>query len=824
MASISREPVTRVKTAPVAGRNRLVVGQAVTFRAPFAQDSHGSGLICIRLSADLLKGFVKNPKQPRYSFFDSLTQRQAGQRMKSHSRLIGAFCSASILALGLAGAASAQTADSTEVDTVIVTAQRVSQDIQDVPMSVTAVSGEKLDVIRSSGGDIRVLSSRIPSVTLESSFGRTFPRPYIRGLGNTDFDLNASQPVSFVYDEVVLENPALKGFPLFDIERVEALRGPQGTLFGRNTPAGVLKFDSVKPGQTPSGFASVSYATYGTINAEGAVGGPIVDGVLSGRISGLYQHRDDWVDNVATGKDDVAEGYDQYAFRGQLLYTPNETFSGLLNLHYNNLDGTPRLFRANIIKAGSNELVPGFDPEKIAQDAEIRAKQEVESFGASLRLVYDLGDAEITSITAYESVEAFSRGDIDGGFGAGFAPPFGPGFIPFPAESGDGVPEHRQISEELRIAGTAGAFKYQAGAFYFDEDVTIDSFNYNTLGGGVVNGYAQQNQQTTAWALFGNVDWQASDALTLSAGLRYSEDEKDFVAEQTISPIGAPPTGKLKVSPSSDNLSWNVSATLAASDDINLYTRIATGYRAPSVQGRLLFGSTLSVADEETVLSWEGGVKAYLFDRKARVNFGVFRYTVNDIQLTAVGGGANFNRLLNADHANGYGFELDIEAKPIDHLLVTAGLSYNHTVLDDPNLAVAPCGSGCTVLDPAGALPGTVSIDGNSLPNAPKWVGNLTARYGVPVGDGEIYVFTDWAWRSKINFLLYESAEYSDDKLVEGGLRVGYVAAGGRWEAAVFGRNITDDTSLEGVIDFNNLTGFINDPRTVGVEFKVNLF
>jgi iron complex outermembrane receptor protein len=100
----------------------------------------------------------------------------------------------------------------------------------------------------------------------------------------------------------------------------------------------------------------------------------------------------------------------------------------------------------------------------------------------------------------------------------------------------------------------------------------------------------------------------------------------------------------------------------------------------------------------------------------------------------------------------------------------------------------------------------------------------MTARYGVPVGDGEIYVFTDWAWRSKINFLLYESAEYSDDKLVEGGLRVGYVAAGGRWEAAVFGRNITDDTSLEGVIDFNNLTGFVNDPRTVGVEVKVTLF
>src|SRR5204863_3763592 len=135
----------------------------------------------------------------------------------------------------------------TQVEEVIVTAQKKSENINDVPLSVTAISGEKLAVILSSGGDIRVLSGRVPSVVLESSFGRTFPRPYIRGLGNTDFDINASQPVSFVYDEVVLESPILKGNPLFDIDQVEVLRGQQGTLFDRYTPACVLKIDSAKP-------------------------------------------------------------------------------------------------------------------------------------------------------------------------------------------------------------------------------------------------------------------------------------------------------------------------------------------------------------------------------------------------------------------------------------------------------------------------------------------------------------------------------------------------------------------------------------------------
>ncbi len=131
-----------------------------------------------------------------------------------------------------------------------------------------------------------------------------------------------------------------------------------------------------------------------------------------------------------------------------------------------------------------------------------------------------------------------------------------------------------------------------------------------------------------------------------------------------------------------------------------------------------------------------------------------------------------------------------------------------------------PCASTCTVLDPPGALPGTVNIDGNPFPNAPRWIANLTARYGIPYGDGEFFVYTDWAYRSKINFFLYQSAEYNDDHLLEGGLRAGYNHRDGEWEVAVFGRNITNDLSMEGGIDFNNLTGFVNDPRTWGVEVK----
>ena len=737
----------------------------------------------------------------------------------SHRHLAGAAGSALILAAGLAfPAMAADTA--TEVSEVIVTAQKKSENINDVPESVTAISGEKLSVIRSSGGDIRMFSSRVPSLTLESSFGRTFPRPYIRGQGNTDFDLNASQPVSFVYDEVVLESPVLKGFPLFDIDQVEVLRGPQGTLFGRNTPAGVLKFDSAKPTQTFSGYGQASYATYGTVNLEGAVSGPIVEGVLAGRLSLLYQHRDDWIDNSFTKRNNVTGGYDELAFRGQLLFTPSEDFTALLNVHHMDLDGTPQIFRANIIAKGSNRFAAGFDREVIAQDAQSRATQKVHATGANLKITYDLGEQTLTSVTGFETVKVFSRGDIDGGFGASFAPPFGPGFIPFPAESADGMPYHAQWSQEVRLAGAVDKLSYTLGAFYFFEDVKIDSFDYNTLAGGKQDGFAYQHQKSKSWALFANGDWNLTDQWKVGAGVRYSNDDKNFVAQRLVSPFGAPATARLKANPSSDEVSFNLSTTYAVNDDVNLYARVSRGYRAPSIQGRLLFGDTLSVASTETVMSYEAGVKTDMFERRLRLDADVFAYRVNDLQLTAVGGGANFNRLINAKHANGYGFEFNAEALPVEHLALTAGLSYNHTEIDDVNLATAPCGSGCTVQDPAGKLPGTVSIDGNSLPNAPRWIANVTARYAIPYGNGEFFAFTDWAYRSKINFFLYQSAEYSDNRLLEGGLRLGYAAAANKWEAAVFGRNITNDKSLEGGIDFNNLTGFVNDPRTWGVELK----
>mgnify|MGYP000067664172 FL=1 len=250
---------------------------------------------------------------------------------------------------------------------IIVTAQRRSENIQDVPLSVSPLQGERLAAMFEGGGDIQVLAARVPSLYAESSNGRLAPRFYIRGLGNSDFDLAASQPVSIIVDEVVLENVILKSFPMFDLERVEVLRGPQGTLFGRNTPAGIVKFDTRKPTQEFGGDVALSYGELGSMSFEGAVGGGISD-TVSFRLSALYHERDDWIDNDFTGENDALGGFDEYAYRAQLLIEPSDNFSALLNIHGRDIDGTASIFRANVLGPGSDGFNSNYDRDSVTYD------------------------------------------------------------------------------------------------------------------------------------------------------------------------------------------------------------------------------------------------------------------------------------------------------------------------------------------------------------------------------------------------------------------------------------------------------------------------
>ena len=193
---------------------------------------------------------------------------------------------------------------------------------------------------------------------------------------------------------------------------------------------------------------------------------------------------------------------------------------------------------------------------------------------------------------------------------------------------------------------------------------------------------------------------------------------------------------------------------------------------------------------------------------------------MQDQQLTAVGGETNFNRLVNAESTIGRGIEAEFTLLPITSFEVSAGISYNRTRIDDPHLAVQGCGAPCTVLDPpTSATAGTFSIDGNSLPQAPGWIADATARYimALPAG-AHLIASTDWAYRSRVRFFLYDSVEYADDWLLEGGIRLTYLLPNDDVEVALSMRNILNDTSPTGGIDFNNLTGYVNEPRYWSLE------
>lgn len=731
------------------------------------------------------------------------------------------------------------------LETITVTAQKRTQSLQEVPISIATLNGERFASLFSGGDDILALATRVPGLYAESSNGRVAPRFYMRGLGNTDFDLAASQPVSIVMDNVVMENVVLKSFPLFDIDQVEVIRGPQGTLFGRNTTAGIVKFDSVKPTDSFDAYFKLGMGSFGTQNAEAAIGGGLTDNVAA-RLSVFSQTRDDYIDNAFSGQNDAFGGFDEKAYRLQVLFTPSEDLSVLVNVHGRDLDGTASVFRANALTRGSNDLNANFDRESVYYDANLLGNgfdnnpQAYEGVGGSINVEYNMGDVSFTSITSLETAEGFSLGDVDGGVNADPAADINgdgtletsyPGFIPFSAVTQDLLNDLEQFTQEIRWASdNEGAYNWQAGAYFFDS-----SFSVTSIDG--FFGASEVFHENTTWAVFGQSTYALNDKLTVTGGLRYTRDEKSLVVgDQNVDGfalvIGAASVQDYApLNVDDGKLSYEVSANYKVDNSTSVFARYANGFRAQTIQARdVAFEGAPSVADAETINSVEVGFKSDLLDDTLRLNAAAFYYVIDDIQFSAIGGGANNTALVNADKGTGLGYEIDAQYLATDALTLTAGFSYNKTEIKDSTLSVFPCGANatfagnCTVND-ALTPDNRALVNGNPFPQAPETIFNFTARYTIPAGDdGEFYMFTDWAFQGKTNIFLYDSVEFATDDNFEGGLRIGYENFANDYSIALFGRNITDEENLRGGIDFNNLTAIVNEPRVIGVEFKASFY
>ena len=738
-------------------------------------------------------------------------------------------------AISLPCAAFAQQVAATDdgLAEITVTAERRSENLQQVPLSVAVVASDQLRAFQTGGGDTLALSGQVPGLYAETTTGRIFPRFYIRGLGNIDFYLGASQPVSIIQDEVVLEHVVLKSNPVFDVAQIEVLRGPQGSLFGRNTTAGIIKFDTIRPTQELEGRAQASYGSYNTVTFDGGIGGPIIKDKLAARLSVLYQHRDNWVDNVYTGpsadkppldnpKKNALAGFNERDVRLQLLFTPTDRLSILGSAHARNYDGTSTIFYRQALTKGSNSIA-NLDRGQVALDEGGNNPQAYDTYGASLKIGYDFGPVTLTSISAYEATDGFSRGDTDGGAAANYG---GIGF----GESQGQIRHLGQFTEELRLASAGKQrFNWQVGGIYFDERDVTDFYQRAFFTGTNPNNWVRLHDVNTSWAVFGQANYEIAPGFTITAGARETGDIKNTQLIKTADTAAGVVTygGRRAVRLSDTRLSWDLSALYQATSDVGVYARVAKGFRGPTIQGRsAVFNSDFTTANSETILSYEAGFKSKLFDNTLRLNATAFAYTVDNIQLN--GNDSNGNGVLfNANKARAYGIEADAEWRPVRGLSLTAGLSLLHTKIEDPRVFAQVCALAgtvvCTVLDPTIKVGANTfaQIDGNPLPNAPKSNVNVAARYGIPVGrDGEIFAATDWNFQGPTNLVLYRTLEFNSSGNFEGGVEIGYKT--GKYEIALFGRNITNEKNLKGVIE-NYLAAVVNDPRIIGITLRAKL-
>ncbi|WP_420140939.1 TonB-dependent receptor, partial [Sphingomonas sp.] len=662
---------------------------------------------------------------------------------------------------------SATAAPSTDaVPEITVTAQRRAERLDQVPVSVGVIGGADARTFATGGDDTLLsLSGRVPGLYVETTTGRIFPRFYIRGLGNIDFYLGASQPVSIIQDDVVLEHVVLKSNPVYDVAQIEVLRGPQGSLFGRNTPAGIVKFDTIRPSQEWQGRASASYGSFNTVTFDGGVGGALVEDKVAIRVSGLYQHRDNYVDNTFAGtsadgtrtpRKDAMGGFDERDARIQLLLTPTERLSLLASAHARDYDGTSTLFLRGALRKGSNKS--DASRKEVAFDEANDNPQSYKTYGGSLNAAYDFGGVTLTSITAYETTSGYSRGDTDGGAAANFPVNGVPnGF----GQSQGQIRDLDQWPQEIRLASPDGQrVTWQLGGYYFDSRDTTDFYQrafFLTTAARNPNNWVRLRNINTSYAVFGQIAWKATDRLTLTAGARETKDTKKTRLLKTADTAAGAVTyaGRRYVRLSDSEPSWDLSALYQVNPDLSVYARVATGFRGPTIQGRsAVFNSDFTTANSEKILSGEAGFKSSLFNNMLRLNASGFVWRLKDIQLN--GNDSNGNGVLfNADKAVGYGAEADIEFRPMRNLAITAGGSILHTEIKDNRVYAQVCALNgvvvCTVKDPTIRVAGPfgtntfAQIDGNPLPNAPEYTLNLAARYDIPFGDdGAFFIATDW--------------------------------------------------------------------------------
>ncbi|MFT5276168.1 MAG: iron complex outermembrane receptor protein [Saprospiraceae bacterium] len=684
-------------------------------------------------------------------------------QLKSLRRPLLCAVAASVVAM-------TSTSQAMELEEIFVTAQKREQSLQDVGIAVITLSGEDIDLMNVTNSS--QLAELTPNMTISSDRpNQSFPS--IRGIGSAIRAPGVDQGVAIYLDGVQVDSGGANLFSVIDLAQVEVLKGPQGTLYGRNAIGGVINMRSTKPSEELQGNVKVGFGSDGFFEVAGGVEGALVEDVLTGRISAVYKENDDYTENLFPGIDGYGS-QENTNVRATLSYTPNERFQADLTLDHSEIEGDSTPWQSvaadsGLIGAVSNGQSVAFvlsgAPVSVptyTEDNDIRTVNHnfdsvtsSEINGAALTLKYQLNDSiDLVSITGSRESTYISTEDLDAS----------------PNSYLDVVSNNdfESFTQEFQLQYASDNVNGVFGLFYADSELdntfSVDAFReFNVLGGSKPT-TTNRISNSESFAVFTQWDWNVTDKLMLTAGLRYGESEKSnaltettftdipfaaqlaglsqcFVAAPGVHPADQPAcltafvpasVGSNSGSAEFDRVSPKVGLTYQATDDVMVYGSITEGYRDGGLSGDV---NSFARFEEEVLTSYEVGVKSELAGGSVRLNASVFYYDYEDLQLELsdiLASGAIVMNVLNAGEATLSGAEIELLWAATDNFTLGINLGLLDTEYE-------------TVALRAGVNTGFLK-DGNEFPAAPSTQISIVPQYAFEAFGGEIN------WRTEINY------------------------------------------------------------------------
>ena len=722
--------------------------------------------------------------------------RKVNKSVGVRSLLLPAMSTIAALVSGLvhaqqAPAPASRAEASDKLETITVTATKRSEPLQSVPIAISVISGDRLE--QANLNTLGAITSQAPTVNFRANASNKDTSLFIRGVGTISTSPGVEPTVSTVVDGVVYARPGQATLDLMEVDRIEVLRGPQGTLFGKNASAGVINIVSKAISSGTERFVDVSYFQKNEMRLRTGVSGELSPGVL-GSAAVLLGKYDGNIDNITIGE--KVGGYDRKGARGKLEFTANRDLKATFIADYSKAEDTgsrgPFVRATGLIPASLSPIVPGPENRSVASD--VKERVDDKNSGLSAQVDWGLGGATLTSISAWREWKNIQFQDIDG---------TGPVYSQIARLSDRGQLKSEQLSQELRLASETGKFfEYVGGLFYmrtktdevYRRDVTRCFTNAASLPSGLTpcailqldNGVATYGTLGKSGSLFGESKLNFSQSLRGILGLRYTTDDLSYYHGRVSTAAAQIPGVRVTRlnttgSTSQNGVSGRIGPQLDLSKDVTVYATYSKGYKGPAYNAFFNMSAIddLALAPEKSK-SYEIGLKSTLLDNRLRLNLAAFdtKYSGYQANFPDLVGGTIVTRFINAGDVSTKGFEADFEAKLSRQFTLSGAVANTRARIDKFN---CPVGATCP------------NLNGAPLPSAPDWKANVRANYKLDVGNGlRLDLGTDYSWQSKVQYDLSIATNTIQPSYGIVNMTIALSSPTAGWRVALLGKNLGD--------------------------------